>query len=427
MNTLEELKSGKLKGIKRLKIASGLTSFPNEIFDLADSLEILDLTNNNLSELPEHFPILTNLKIAFFSENKFTKFPSVLGKCPKLEMIGFKANQISEIEENAIPFQTRWLILTDNKISSLPSTIGNCTRLQKCMLAGNLLHELPASMKNCTNIELLRISANQFHHLPEWLFSLPKLSWLACAGNPVFKNINSQKTSLPTFDFNKIKVNELLGEGASGLIYKISLPDETEAALKIFKGELTSDGLPDDELLASKNIPYHANLVEILGEINNHPKDKKGLVLKLIPSNYKNLGNPPSLDSCTRDTFPNSTTFKSVDILHLAKKMASVANHLISNGVLHGDFYAHNTLIDENFNPLFGDFGAAFLFDINNKELKTKFEKIEVRAYGSFLDDLIPFTQGEEIEKLKSVIKICFNPNPELRPTFSEIENILSI
>lgn len=53
LNTLEELRTGKLAGSRRLKLAECLTAFPNEIFDLAETLEILDLSGNALSALPD--------------------------------------------------------------------------------------------------------------------------------------------------------------------------------------------------------------------------------------------------------------------------------------------------------------------------------------------------------------------------------------
>ena len=44
MDTLAQLRAGQLAGIKRLDLSCGLTEFPREIFDLADSLEILNLS-----------------------------------------------------------------------------------------------------------------------------------------------------------------------------------------------------------------------------------------------------------------------------------------------------------------------------------------------------------------------------------------------
>ena len=62
MNTVEQLRSGKLAGTKRLQLVEELTTFPDEIFTLADTLEVLDLSNNNLSDLPDEFASLTKLK-----------------------------------------------------------------------------------------------------------------------------------------------------------------------------------------------------------------------------------------------------------------------------------------------------------------------------------------------------------------------------
>lgn len=170
MQTLEQLRSGELNGIQRLTLRCGLTAFPQEIYALADSLEILDLSDNLLSSLPDDLHRLSRLKVIFCSQNRFTVLPDVLGCCPSLQMIGFKSNQIAHVPASALPTTLRWLTLTDNCIAELPPALGDCSELQKLMLAGNQLTTLPDSLAQCQKLELIRISANQLHALPEWLF-----------------------------------------------------------------------------------------------------------------------------------------------------------------------------------------------------------------------------------------------------------------
>ena len=65
MHTLAQLRAGSLAGITRLDLSDGLTEFPREIFDLADSLEVLNLSDNAWSSLPEDLHRLTRLRVLF--------------------------------------------------------------------------------------------------------------------------------------------------------------------------------------------------------------------------------------------------------------------------------------------------------------------------------------------------------------------------
>lgn len=390
MHTLQQLYSGELKGTKHLKLSCELTEMPVEVFSLAESLEILDLSKNQLSGLPAGFGKLSKLKIIFLSDNLFTELPTVLSDCKQLEMIGFKSNQIQHVPELSIPATTRWLILTNNRIEKLPASIGNCMRLQKVGLAGNQLNSLPVEMANCKNLELLRISANNFTDLPQWLLSMPKLAWLAFAGNP-FSKTNAAIKPLAEINWNAFEVLEQLGEGASGNIYKALWKKDSEnihVAIKVFKGEVTSDGFPEDEMQTCIAAGQHKNLTKLLGKIKEHPQNKQGLVMELIPPTFYNLGMPPDLTTCTRDTFSDTTFFASEQILMIAKAIAAVTEHLHNKKIMHGDLYAHNILIDNNVNSLISDFGAASFYDTINSYSK-QLQQIESRAFGCLLDDLL--------------------------------------
>lgn len=398
MHTLSALKSGQLKGVTRLSLAENLSTFPLEILSLADSLEILDLSNNQLSELPKALSQLKKLKILFASENSFTTLPEVLGECENLEMIGFKSNQIHTVCASALPKKLRWLILTNNQITSLPDELGKRPHLQKLALAGNQLTELPDTLADSHNLELIRISANKLTAFPQPLLTLPKLAWLAFAGNPFCQPIETTEqteapnSNIPHVASHDITLGHILGQGASGVISKASWRTEQpnfpgDIAVKVFKGDITSDGYPKDELKACLQSGKHTNLIAPLAQIQE--TGFLALVMELIPQDYTNLGLPPTFDTCTRDTFPSGFTLSIQQIENIIEQMKNVFEYLHDKKICHGDLYAHNTLFDANANILFGDFGAASFYHMLTPTQQASIKRIEQRALHYFIEDLL--------------------------------------
>lgn len=433
MKTLQLLQTGQLTGNKSLSLACGLETFPSEIFDIADSLEILDLSNNRLNRLPDDLGRLKKLRILFLSQNLFEELPPVLADCTELTMIGFKSNQIVHVYEKCLPAKVRWLILTDNKIEKLPDSIGELTRLQKLMLAGNKLTSLPDSMSACRELELIRLSANRLETLPPWLFTLPQLAWLACAGNPFTNDHLLQHESLAEVAWDDVELHEELGEGASGIISKGSLLDEQEAvAVKIFKGDVTSDGYPADEMRACITAGSHGNLTNVHGRLHQHPEEKEGLILSLIPPSYNNLGNPPDFDSCTRDIYDEETVFSLSLLMRIATDIASAAAHLHEQGLMHGDLYSHNILVDESGHSLLGDFGAASIYHHADEISSEAFERIEVRAFGCLLEELLDRCESKDIDAHQKTVRLlqdleyaCLDERVIDRPLFTHIHDTL--
>ena len=438
MHTLEQLRTGQLHGLKRLDMAAGLTEFPSEIFALADSLEILNLSGNALSALPNDLPRLHKLRVLFCSDNQFTELPAVLGQCPQLSMVGFKANRIRTVPAASLPLGLRWLILTDNELEELPVEIGECAQLQKLMLAGNRLTALPDTLARCTNLELLRIAANRLTALPAWLLALPRLSWLAYAGNPFSEQ--AEATALAThpigvIDWAALVVEQQLGEGASGVIYKgrwmAANAGPAEVAIKLFKGAVTSDGLPRSEMTACISAGAHPNLIAVAGKVGHHPAGAEGLVLELIDPAYGNLARPPSLATCTRDVYASSVTFRLETALRIALGIAAAAEHLHGQGILHGDLYAHNVLATAKGDALLGDFGAACFFAPDAPATAAALQRLEVRAFGCLLEELLERCPDADaapaaMATLWELQRCCVQPEVSGRPLFAEVRRELA-
>jgi hypothetical protein len=419
-STLDAVRSGTWDG-KELSLALGLEEFPREILDLAH-LEVLDLSGNRLKSLPSDFPRLKNLKILFLSGNEFKVVPEVLGECQNLEMVGFKSNRISHLPAEALPQSLRWLILTDNRLRALPERLGTCTRLQKLMLAGNCLESVPDSFARLGRLELLRLSANALDRLPAWIWELPRLSWLAVSGNPACPARSEESSTGVPWD--ALALHEVLGEGASGVISR-ARHNEDDVAVKVFKGRVTSDGWPHDEMTACLAAGRHPNLVGVRARVEGHPEGREALLLDLIPSGYSNLGAPPSRESCTRDVFASGRNLSASAVRRMAAGIGSLLSHLHARDIAHGDLYAHNILVDRYGHALLGDFGAAsFLSGLSRGE-QDGFRRIEARAYGCLLDDLLGLAWGEPgLDDLVALRDHCLSETPADRPSTAELGRI---
>jgi hypothetical protein len=437
MHTVAQLERGELAGATRLDLCEQLETFPRSIFNLADSLEVLNLSGNQLSSLPDDLPRLHKLRILFCSDNDFTAVPASIGSCANLEMVGFKANRIRRLPAEALPPKLRWLILTDNQLEAVPDEIGRCAWLQKLMLAGNQLRALPESLANCNRLELLRIAANRFPALPEWLLTMPRLAWLAFAGNPFSDAMEAEilaQHPLPPVDREQIELAEVLGQGASGVIHRVDWQSPGQApramAAKLFKGSLTSDGLPHSEMAASIAAGEHPNLIRVAGPLAECVDALPGLLMELIGPSYQTLAGPPSFASCTRDCYAPERRFSAEQVLRLATSVASVVRHLHQRGILHGDLYGHNLLVDPVGNTLLSDFGAASFFDPHSLQGQA-LQQLEARAFGCLLEELLERCgdSGEDpcLQRLSLLRLRCMLDSPSQRPTFDELKRELEM
>ena len=130
--------------------------------------------------------------------------------------------------------------------------------------------------------------------------------------------------------------------------------------------------------------------VRVEGRLTDHPDDAQGLVLRRIPPGFRNLAAPPSLASCTRDVYADDTRFSTAQALAIAAAMTSALAHLHQQGLVHGDLYAHNILIedDDSGGCLLGDFGAASFLPTDDPQRCDALRRIDQRALGWLIDEL---------------------------------------
>ncbi len=423
--TLAALRAGELAGARELDLSGAeLTEFPPEIFGLADTLEALDLSGSRLSTLPPDLGRLKRLRFLFCSYSPFRRLPESLGDCEALSQVGFRDCGLEELPAEALPPRLRWLTLTNNRLTSLPAALGERPALQKLMLAGNRLNSLPQGLARAPNLELLRLSANRFEAMPGWLAELPALAWLAWAGNPF--DTGDDTTSGPVA-WRELAVGKALGRGASGDVFEVAWNGQgtsRPAALKLFRGAMTSDGLPEREMAACLAVGEHPNLTGALGRVVGHPDDAEGLLMPLLPDGWRVLAGPPSRQTCSRDVYAADFRLPLDVARRLVRDVAAGTARLHARGLSHGDLYAHNVLWDgETGAAVLSDFGAAAFLPPGEER---RWSALDVRAFGLLLGEVLDGVEGEVPAALRALEAACVQPDGGARPSMDEALAALS-
>jgi hypothetical protein len=271
--------------------------------------------------------------------------------------------------------------------------------MQKLMLAGNCLTGLPPGLGRLQSLELLRLSANHFERaadaLPDELLALPRLAWLAHAGNPFSLGLEQRAraaSAAPFVAWTELHLQALLGEGASGHIHAAQWQPRQgpalDVAVKLFKGEVTSDGLPQSEMAAMQAAGAHPHLVGALGVMTGHPQGRQGLVLPRLAPHWVPLAGPPSMASCSRDVYPPGLRLPAVQATAIARGAADALEHLHARGLTHGDFYGHNLLVDGQGGAVLSDFGAASFLPLQSPGLSEALRVLDRRALQILRDEL---------------------------------------
>lgn len=418
--TLEALRRGDLAGAAELRLP-GLAEFPRDIFGLAETLEILDLGGGALSTLPPDLSRLRKLRVLFCSGARFDILPAALGDCASLRMIGFRGTGMREVPGEALPPHLRWLTLTDNEITRLPDTLGAQPALQKLMLAGNRLESLPASLAGAERLELIRLSANRFEALPPWLGRLPRLAWISWAGNPCERGIEA--AAAPRVAFADLDLGPLLGEGASGRVHRALWRTggaSQPVAVKLFKGQMTSDGLPAREMAACLAAGAHPHLTAALGRLVDHPDGVDALLTPLLPAHWGRLAEPPSFESCSRDVYAAGLRLSPEAARRLLSGVAAAVAHLHARGLMHGDLYAHNILWDGAAGEAaLTDFGAACALPGGAEG--DAWRRVETRAFGLLLEETLDrCPEWGAAGKLRALARACVQEDARARPLMAE-------
>ncbi|MCB1231028.1 MAG: leucine-rich repeat domain-containing protein [Verrucomicrobiae bacterium] len=188
-----------------------LTELPESLAQLT-SLRFFFLSNNQLTELPEWLVQLTSLQSLDLSGNPLTELPEWLVQFTSLQSLSVSNNQLTELPEWLVQLTSlRFLELNRIQLWELPEWLGQLTSLQSLSLRGNQFKELPEWLGQLTSLQSLFVSDNQLTELPEWLGKLTSLQLLDLGSNQLSELPEwlGQLTALQSLDLRSNQLTEL--------------------------------------------------------------------------------------------------------------------------------------------------------------------------------------------------------------------------
>lgn len=138
-----------------------LQTVPDALFSYPHSMLRLNLSHNNLTELPPEIGSLILLRDLDVSSNRIEKIDPAISTCIRL----------------------RRLSLSNNELVDIPSELNACVMLEEINLTNNRLVEIPESLATLPALSELRLDNNNLTQLPTSLSLMPTLSAVTCADN----------------------------------------------------------------------------------------------------------------------------------------------------------------------------------------------------------------------------------------------------
>ena len=134
----------------------------------------LDLSLNQLTELPEWLGQLNFLQTLYLRGNQLTELPESLGQLTSLQELYLSDNQLTELPESLGQLTSlKALDLSDNQLTGLPEFLRNLTKLERLFLHGNSTLKIPEEILGPSYVETLggRVQAASPESILNYYFS----------------------------------------------------------------------------------------------------------------------------------------------------------------------------------------------------------------------------------------------------------------
>uniref|UniRef100_UPI00398F3417 malignant fibrous histiocytoma-amplified sequence 1 homolog isoform X2 n=1 Tax=Pristiophorus japonicus TaxID=55135 RepID=UPI00398F3417 len=155
--------------------------------DNLGQVQILDLANNSLQELPDGLDgPLPNLRALIVRRNRLCRVPAPLCALGLLRELDLAHNLLAQLPADLGRLQRlQKLCLSHNRLQLLPPELGALRGLQELDVSFNQLCQLPATLGQLRQLRTLDVDHNRLTHFPRQILQLGQLEELDFSGNPI--------------------------------------------------------------------------------------------------------------------------------------------------------------------------------------------------------------------------------------------------
>jgi Leucine-rich repeat (LRR) protein len=172
------------KNLHTLNISyNRIDSIPTNLFDKCRKLRVLQYAGNELEELPA---VLFHpaLKVLDVSENNLTVIPDAVSKCTQLEELDLHANQLTTYPSSSFVLTAlQSLILSGNPLTTVGKWVLNQPALKILFIDNTKIESLPDGMCNMNALRFLTLEEDSITAVPACFCELKKLKVLMVSGS----------------------------------------------------------------------------------------------------------------------------------------------------------------------------------------------------------------------------------------------------
>ena len=174
----------------------------------------MDLSRNQLKEIPKEIGELVTLKFLKINSNKINKVPQEIGNLVNLELLEVTNNLIETIADEIFRLTNlKVLNLGFNKLSHISPLIGKLCLLKKLFVSYNPLNPfIPDEISELKYLEELNICGTRLKKMPLSLFKIPCLAILSisnCYIREIPQEIIHLKDSLVKLHISRNKLTKI--------------------------------------------------------------------------------------------------------------------------------------------------------------------------------------------------------------------------